>query len=108
MTDVCPYTLGVDTSKSLGHTRESGYFAPVIERNRSIPCSRVRAFYTAHDQQTEVNFKIYQGESRMVADNIFLAELSVNVPPNRPVMCVLMFVLRTTLTVFLMSISACH
>ncbi|STL91830.1 putative chaperone protein [Escherichia coli] len=27
---------------------------------------------------------------------------------NRPVMCVLMFVLRTTLTVFLMSISACH
>lgn len=44
VTDVCPYTLGVDTSKSLGHTRESGYFAPVIERNRSIPCSRVRAF----------------------------------------------------------------
>ena len=82
VTDVCPYTLGVDTSKSLGHTRESGYFAPVIERNRSIPCSRVRAFYTAHDQQTEVNFKIYQGESRMVADNIFLAELSVNVPPK--------------------------
>ena len=37
VTDVCPYTLGVDTSKSLGHTRESGYFAPVIERNRSIP-----------------------------------------------------------------------
>ncbi|MEE7531506.1 molecular chaperone HscC [Klebsiella huaxiensis] len=82
ITDVCPYTLGVDTSRSLGHTRESGYFAPIIERNRSIPCSRVRNFYTVNDDQTNVDFKIYQGESRMVEDNIFLAELSIAVPPK--------------------------
>lgn len=44
----------------------------------------------------------------MVADNIFLAELSVNVPP-KPAGDVRIDVrLRTTLTVFLMSISACH
>lgn len=82
VTDVCPYTLGVDVSRSLGHTRESGYFAPIIERNRSIPCSRVRDFYTIRDDQTHVDFKIYQGESRMVEDNIFLAEMSIAVPPK--------------------------
>lgn len=82
MTDVCPYSLGVETSKSLGHTREDGYFSPIIERNKSIPCSRVNNFYTIYDQQTQVNFKIYQGESRRVVDNIFLAELLVNVPPK--------------------------
>lgn len=82
VTDVCPYSLGVETSKSLGHTREDGYFSPIIERNKSIPCSRVNNFYTIYDQQTQVNFKIYQGESRRVVDNIFLAEFLVNVPPK--------------------------
>ncbi|QRS14050.1 molecular chaperone HscC [Klebsiella oxytoca] len=82
VTDVCPYTLGVDVSRSLGHTRESGYFAPIIERNRSIPCSRMRDCYTIRDDQTHVDFKIYQGESRMVEDNIFLAEMSIAVPPK--------------------------
>ncbi|HEP0585535.1 TPA: Hsp70 family protein [Klebsiella aerogenes] len=82
VTDVCPFTLGVNTSRTLGHTREQGYFAPIIERNRSIPCSRMRKFYTVHDDQSTVDFKIYQGESRMVENNIFLAELSIAVPPK--------------------------
>lgn len=82
VTDVCPYSLGVDVSRTLGHTREDGYFSPIIERNRSIPCSRVKSYFTSHDNQTNVDFKIYQGESRMVEDNIFLAELSVAVPPK--------------------------
>lgn len=82
VTDVCPYTLGVNTSRMLGHMRERGYFSPIIERNTSIPCSRVKKYYTSYDNQTNVDFDIYQGESRMVKDNILLAGLSIAVPPG--------------------------
>jgi len=34
MTDVYPHTLGVDTSKEIGSQIKSGYFTPIIHRNR--------------------------------------------------------------------------
>jgi len=43
MTDVCPYSLGVDTAEGqAGGPLVSGVFAPIIERNTTIPASRER------------------------------------------------------------------
>jgi molecular chaperone HscC len=83
LTDVCPYTLGVDSSRRRGKEYVSGIFSPIIERNTVIPASRSDTFYALDDKQTLVNFSIYQGESRWVKDNIKLGEISVPVPPGK-------------------------
>lgn len=81
LTDVAPYSLGVDTSIQINeHHLQNGIFSPIIERNTIIPTSKVKNFTPAHDNQTEVNFNIYQGEARLVADNIKLGELTVAIP----------------------------
>lgn len=84
MTDICPYTLGVEVAERLGQDQlRSGYFLPVIERNTVVPVSREHELSTVSDQQREVNLRIYQGESRHVKDNIALGEIRVRVPPRR-------------------------
>lgn len=81
LTDVSPYSLGVETSIQVSeHERRSGIFSPIIERNTIIPTSRVENFSPVHNDQTEVRFGIYQGEARLVKDNIQLGELTVKVP----------------------------
>jgi molecular chaperone HscC len=84
LTDVCPYSLGVDVMErdSAGRPRD-GIFAPIIERNTVLPTSRVHRFQTSHDQQKLVEFGIYQGEARLVAGNIELGRVSVPVPVRR-------------------------
>lgn len=81
MTDVAPYSLGVDTSIALenGGYRD-GMFAPVIERNTTVPVSKMKTFYALHAQQEHVDFNIYQGEARHVRDNIHLGEIRIDIP----------------------------
>ncbi|HEY9060520.1 MAG TPA: molecular chaperone HscC [Pseudobacteroides sp.] len=83
LTDVCPYTLGtsVTVRKSQGF-HEPGHFLPIIERNTTIPVSKVERLYTIYDNQKIINVDILQGESRLSKDNIFLGELNVPVPPK--------------------------
>ncbi|MGD8189080.1 molecular chaperone HscC [Brevibacillus ginsengisoli] len=84
LTDVCPYTLGVETTKRMGnHCFESGYFSTIIERNTPIPVSRVERYCTIEDNQTEINVVIFQGESRRTQNNIKLGELQIPVSPVR-------------------------
>jgi molecular chaperone HscC len=81
LTDVCPYTLGIEHAKQKDKdTFEAGYFTPIIERNNPIPVSRVKPFVTIYDNQDRINVEIYQGESRRVEENIKLGELIVKVP----------------------------
>jgi molecular chaperone HscC len=84
VTDVAPFTLGVETSKRFGHERRTGYFLPVIERNTTIPASRVQRVCTIEPNQTTVAVKIYQGEGRRVEDNLFLGEFEVKGIPRGP------------------------
>ncbi|MFC4291534.1 Hsp70 family protein [Sphingorhabdus arenilitoris] len=83
MTDVCPFSLGVDVAEydQFGNMR-SGIFAPIIERNRTIPTSKVNVFSTMADNQREVRFGVYQGEARHVASNVKLGEIKIKVPPK--------------------------
>lgn len=81
LTDVCPYTLGTDViRRSNNGSVDSGYFLPIIERNTPIPVSRVERLYTAHDQQSIISVEVYQGESRLVKNNVKIGELEVAVP----------------------------
>jgi molecular chaperone HscC len=84
LTDVCPYTLGVDTSERMpnGSLREN-LFAPIIERNTVIPASRERSFTPLDDRQRKVAFNVFQGESPNCLDNIRLGSIEVPVPPGR-------------------------
>lgn len=82
LTDVCPYTLGIETSVSSNAGQyENGHFAPIIERNTTIPVSRVERFCTIADNQTSIVVKIFQGESRLIKNNIHLGEVKIEVPP---------------------------
>jgi Molecular chaperone len=84
MTDVCPYTLGTEVSRRLdngGHAE--GFYAPIIERNTVVPVSRVQRFTPVSAQAKELRIGVYQGESRMVRDNIPLGELVVPMQPGK-------------------------
>lgn len=81
LTDVCPFSLGVETARKLPNGGiEEGVFVPVIERNTTVPASRSKIFSTMHDGQQLVNVRIYQGEARQVGDNVKIGEVMVPVP----------------------------
>jgi molecular chaperone HscC len=84
VTDVAPFTLGVEVSKLLGHERRDGYFQPLIERNTVIPASRAEVFSTVEANQTSIMVHVYQGESRRVEDNLLLGKLEVAGVPRGP------------------------
>ena len=84
LTDVCPYTLGIEISETVqGASMRGGIFAPIIERNTVVPASRSRVFSTMHDGQVIVELNVYQGESRLVSENVHLGKLHVPVPRRR-------------------------
>ncbi len=81
MTDVAPYSLGVDIVMYLpdgSHT--GGHFDPIIERNSAVPISRVKRYFPVSDRQNELNLRVYQGEARLVSDNVALGALKVPLP----------------------------
>ncbi len=80
LTDVCPYSLGIETADAEGGTKVTGLFEPILERNTVIPASRAQTFYPLEDYQQLVNLRVYQGESRLVRDNILLGEVHVPLP----------------------------
>ena len=84
VTDVAPFSLGVEVAKTIGLEDRPGYYLPIIERNTTIPVSRVRPVTTVHPNQTDVTVKIYQGESRRVEGNVCLGEFRVSGIPRGP------------------------
>ena len=83
MTDVCPFTLGVETAKEFGSEVKTGYFTPIIHRNTTIPVSKEMSFGTMRANQREVVVDVYQGENRLVGKNHKLGELKVvGIPPG--------------------------
>ncbi len=84
VTDVCPFTLGVEVSRRIGMEVRDGYFMPVINRNTTIPVSRMERVSTMFANQTEIRVKVYQGESRRTKDNLMLGEFTVKGVPRGP------------------------
>jgi molecular chaperone HscC len=81
LTDVCPFTLGVDHAEPDGRGGwRTGLFSPIIDRNTAIPASRMNYYNTVSDNQRELRFGIYQGEAREVSGNVKLGEVRVPIP----------------------------
>jgi molecular chaperone HscC len=84
LTDVCPHTLGVMVAKEFAGQQKTGYFSPIIDRNTTVPVSRVERYNTFDPRQDKVEVKIFQGESRLTAENTLLGTLAVNGLRHKP------------------------
>ncbi|MCM1542762.1 MAG: molecular chaperone HscC [Blautia sp.] len=81
LTDVCSFTLGTEVVVEYEEDKfEGGRFCPIIERNTVIPASHTERLYTVRDNQDKVRVRVLQGESRFVKNNLFLGELTVEIP----------------------------
>jgi len=86
LTDVCPYTLGVEVGQKDEHgNTQNGLFSPIIQRNSVVPISRESTYYPLGDRQKVLSLKVYQGESPLVAKNIKLGQLEVPLNPTLPI-----------------------
>ena len=83
ITDVSPFTLGVEVQSGSAYQKIGGIFSPIIPRNSTVPVSKTEVYSTTADGQQVVDIKIYQGESRLVKNNTFLDAYSVDgIPPG--------------------------
>jgi molecular chaperone HscC len=82
VTDVAPFSMGIDTVSRWGGQQIDGVFAPILERGTVIPASRVRSFVTMADNQSAIDVAVYQGEHPHCRDNRLLGRyLMRNLPP---------------------------
>ncbi len=79
MTDVCPFTLGIDIVNPNGEGPL--VMAVMIPRNSILPNSITKAFVTTVDNQRHIEFGVYQGEAYYCNENILLGKLTITVPP---------------------------
>lgn len=74
--DVCPLSLGV--------AMEGNIFAPVVPRGTTVPTLKKRTFTTVADNQTTVQFPVFQGERVNCEDNTSLGEFTLApIPPMK-------------------------
>jgi molecular chaperone HscC len=84
MTDVAPYSLGISISRQLGPNQyEGGHYLPIIERNATVPVSRVQHITTVADGQRALRVLVYQGEARLVKDNVYLGAIDFPIPAKK-------------------------
>lgn len=83
LTDVCPHSLGTEVIDYDQQNKPVGLvFLPIIERNTIVPASRVKTLVTVENNQSFLDIKIYQGESRDCKRNTLLEELRIDIPPR--------------------------
>lgn len=81
LTDVAPYSLGIDTAIQLAQNQlVPGHFLPIIERNTIVPVSRMQRIFTVRDRQRKLSINVFQGEARLTRDNVPLGEFTLDVP----------------------------
>ena len=67
--DIVGQSIGIENN---------GKFEIILKHNLPIPITKDKEFCTTKDNQTSINFKIYQGENENVKDNVFLKEYSID------------------------------
>jgi L1 cell adhesion molecule like protein len=75
--DITPLSLGVLT----GQDRTMTFLVP---RNTRIPVTKNENLTTLYDNQNVVRFAIYEGESRIAAENNYLGEFTLSDIPPAP------------------------
>ena len=89
LVDVTPYTFGTSAIGELNGDIYPYCYIPIIPRNTAIPVRRSEVFFTISDRQTEVEVRIFQGESADALENIQLGEFRITglskAPAGNPV-----------------------
>lgn len=89
LVDVTPYTFGTSALGELNGDIYPYCYIPIIPRNTAIPVRRSEVFFTISDMQTEVEVRIFQGESADALENIQLGEFRITglskAPAGNPV-----------------------
>lgn len=81
LTDICPFSLGVAVYNKYDPDRSE--MSCLIERNTPLPASRSGRYHTVQDYQREVYLPVYQGEEYYAEDNVKIADLKIEVPPQK-------------------------
>lgn len=82
ITDVCPYTLGIETLDFINGIPINDIYDKIIDRNTTIPVACDKIYGTTFDNQDKVDIKIYQGDNRMASKNNLLGNFILsNIPP---------------------------
>jgi molecular chaperone DnaK len=84
ITDVSPFTLGVEVMSRAGSQHVDGMFSPIIPRNSTVPVSRTEVYSTTADNQRQVTVRVFQGESPLTRKNVFLDQYTVDGIPPAP------------------------
>jgi molecular chaperone DnaK len=89
LVDVTPYTFGTSAIGELNGDIYPYCYIPIIPRNTAIPVRRSEVFFTISDRQTEVEVRIFQGDSADALENIQLGEFRITglskAPAGNPV-----------------------
>lgn len=67
--DIVPLSVGIETI--------GGIMTPIISRNSLLPISRSQTFTNSDGYEDTITINIYQGERKLVKDNIFLASFEL-------------------------------
>lgn len=79
LTDVCPFTLGIGIFNQANPSKS--LMSPIIERNSTLPISRVERYFTVVDMQKTISVDIYQGEEMYAEENLLIDKIEISVPP---------------------------
>lgn len=78
--DVVPLSLGIEM--------QGGVMAVVVPRNSPIPCLKTSTFTTTENNQTTVEFPVYEGERMLTKDNNLLGRFELDgivaLPKGKP------------------------
>jgi L1 cell adhesion molecule like protein len=69
--DVTPLSLGLEI--------KGGLMSKIIKKNTPIPIKQEKIYQTASDNQKEAKFVIYQGERKLVQDNVKIGEYTIKI-----------------------------
>eukprot|EP00040_Diaphanoeca_grandis_P038182 m.255957 g.255957 ORF g.255957 m.255957 type:complete len:637 (+) comp33994_c0_seq1:45-1955(+) len=67
--DIVPLSLGIEM--------QGGVMAVVVPRNTAIPCLKTSMFTTTGDNQTQVEFPVYEGERHFTKDNNLMGQFEL-------------------------------
>ena len=85
ITDVCPYTLGIETMSFLYDTPIFDLYSTIIPRNTTIPVSKEEIYYTSTDNQEKVEINVFQGDNPKASLNNLLGTFILDGVPPAPV-----------------------
>jgi molecular chaperone DnaK len=76
LVDITAHSFGVE-ALAMTYEGERLLYSPIIHRNTPLPVSKSEIFSTYHENQTEVDVTVYEGEDPVPANNTLIGQFRV-------------------------------